>query len=46
MKCHRSRWPVRFEAPLPKPDLVVLDIMLPGMDGVELLTRLRRSTYT
>jgi two-component system alkaline phosphatase synthesis response regulator PhoP len=25
-----------------KPDLVVLDIMLPGMDGIELLTRLRR----
>ncbi len=27
-----------------KPDLVVLDIMLPGMDGVELLTRLRRES--
>jgi two-component system alkaline phosphatase synthesis response regulator PhoP len=27
-----------------KPDLIVLDIMLPGMDGVELLTRLRRES--
>ncbi len=27
-----------------KPDLVVLDIMLPGIDGVELLTRLRRES--
>ncbi len=27
-----------------QPDLVVLDIMLPGMDGVELLTRLRRES--
>ena len=26
------------------PDLVVLDIMLPGMDGIELLTRLRRES--
>lgn len=27
-----------------KPDLVVLDIMLPGIDGIELLTRLRRES--
>lgn len=27
-----------------KPDLVVLDNMLPGMDGIELLTRLRRES--
>ena len=27
-----------------KPDLLVLDIMLPSMDGVELLTRLRRES--
>ena len=27
-----------------KPDLVVLDVMLPGMDGVELLARLRRES--
>ncbi len=27
-----------------KPDLIVLDFMLPGMDGIELLTRLRRES--
>lgn len=29
-----------------RPDLIVLDIMLPGMDGIELLTRLRRESQT
>ena len=27
-----------------KPDLIVLDIMLPGMDGIEVLTHLRRES--
>ena len=27
-----------------KPDLVVLDVMLPGMEGIEILTRLRRES--
>jgi DNA-binding response OmpR family regulator len=27
-----------------KPDLIVLDLMLPGLDGIELLTRLRRES--
>ena len=27
-----------------KPDLLILDIMLPGMDGIELLSRLRRES--
>jgi two-component system, OmpR family, alkaline phosphatase synthesis response regulator PhoP len=29
-----------------KPDLIVLDVMLPGMDGLELLSRLRRESDT
>jgi two-component system alkaline phosphatase synthesis response regulator PhoP len=27
-----------------KPDLIILDVMLPGLDGIELLTRLRRES--
>ena len=27
-----------------QPDLLILDVMLPGMDGIELLTRLRRES--
>ena len=27
-----------------KPDILVLDVLLPGMDGIELLSRLRRES--
>jgi len=27
-----------------KPDLIILDLMLPGIDGIELLSRLRRES--
>ena len=33
-------------APGPEPDLVVLDLMLPGVDGLEITRRLRRSRFT
>jgi two-component system alkaline phosphatase synthesis response regulator PhoP len=29
-----------------KPDLIVLDLMLPGMDGIELLSQIRRESNT
>jgi two-component system alkaline phosphatase synthesis response regulator PhoP len=31
-------------AKVQKPDLLILDVMLPGMDGVEVLTQLRRES--
>ena len=29
-----------------EPDLIILDLMLPGMDGIEVLTRIRRESET
>jgi DNA-binding response OmpR family regulator len=37
--------PPRIAALEPPPDLFVIDIMLPGMNGVELADRLRRMAY-
>jgi two-component system alkaline phosphatase synthesis response regulator PhoP len=35
-----------FEAEVPSPELCILDIMLPGMDGLEILRRLRAERET
>ncbi|NLL31159.1 MAG: response regulator transcription factor [Clostridiales bacterium] len=42
-KCHNGREALELFESL-KPDLVLLDIMLPGMDGVEVLKGIRRNS--
>ncbi len=36
----RNRWAALLEIKTRMPDIVVLDIMIPGMDGIELLNKL------
>jgi len=37
---------LRVAGALPKPDLILLDVMMPGMDGYTVLARLRENTET
>lgn len=38
--CVRNGWAALLEIKTRMPDIVVLDIMIPGMDGIELLNKL------